>query len=54
METLINCGLWWRNHHQVPFTSETVSRGAHLHEIWGGGVGELDCGTDFPNSDIQI
>ena len=32
-------------------------RGAHLHKIAGGeggGGGELDCGTDFPNSDIQL
>ena len=30
-------------------------RGTHsAHKIWGGGGGELDCGTDFPNSDIHL
>ncbi len=30
-----------------------VLSGAHILINLGGG-GELDCGTDFPNSDIQI
>ena len=42
-----------------PSTKKSVVlsyRGAHPHKICvgGGGGGELDCGTDFPNSDIQI
>ncbi len=31
------------------------ARGAYPHKILRGGGGcELDCGTDFPKSDIQI
>ena len=29
-------------------------RGARPHKMSGGGGGELDCGTDFPNSDKQM
>ncbi len=37
----------------IPDSPNLQLRGAHPHKICGGG-GELDCGTDFPNSDIQI
>ena len=48
--------FWTNPNGPYPFTShrypgKCALRGAHLHKIGGGG--ELDCGTDFPNSDID-
>ncbi len=44
-----------QSEHALKFIAQwSVVAGVHILIKFLGGGGELDCGTDFPNSDIQI